>query len=85
MKLLVPYVFVFIGVIIGIVTTKAFDNPLRLAPNILAGVVGSFAGLWIRDVFDVTLGGNLIGALLAVTLGAIITTVALNLLLDHKD
>ncbi len=85
MKLLVPYVFILIGVVIGIITTKAFKNPLRLAPNIIAGIVGSFAGLWVRDVLDVTLGGNLVGALIAVTLGALITTVALNLVLNHDD
>ncbi len=85
MKLLIPYAFVLIGVVIGIITTKAFNNPLRLAPNIIAGIAGSFAGLWVRDVLDVTLGGNLSGALIAVTLGAIITTVALNLVLNQND
>jgi len=85
MRMLGPYIFILTGVIIGIATTFLFRNPLRVAPNVIAGVLGSFFGLWIRDIMDWHLGGNLSGALIAAGVGAAITTVALNLLLNQQD
>jgi len=49
MRLIGPYLFIFIGVIIGIATTRLFSgNPLRYLPNVVAGVIGSFFGLFLR-------------------------------------
>jgi uncharacterized membrane protein YeaQ/YmgE (transglycosylase-associated protein family) len=85
MRLLGPYLFVLVGVLIGIATTKLFRNPLRYIPNILVGVVGSFFGLWLRDIMDWHMGGNLSGALIAAAVGALVATLAVNLALDYRE
>ena len=85
MRFLGPYIFVFVGVLVGIGTTYLFKNPLRMAPNIILGIAGSFFGLWLRDVADLSLGGNLTGALLAATVGAIILTGIVNLVLNSTQ
>ncbi len=82
MRLLGPYIFVFVGVLIGIATTFLFKNPMRAVPNILLGIAGSFFGLWLRDILDLHLGGNLSGALLAASVGALVATVGANLLFN---
>jgi len=83
MRLIGPYLFIFIGVIIGIVTTRLFSgNPLRYLPNVVAGVIGSFFGLFLRDIFDVTMGGKLTGALLAAALGALLLTLLVNIVYE---
>lgn len=80
MRLLGPYIFVLVGLLIGCATTYLFtSNPMRLIPNILLGIVGSFFGLWIRDIFDIDIGGNLSGALLAAAVGALLLTVPVNI------
>ena len=86
MRLLGPWIFMFVGVAIGCITTVAFTgNPLRFAPNIIAGVVGAFFGLWLRDVFDITAGGNLGGAIIAAALGALLLTIPLNLFMNNRS
>jgi len=84
MRLLGPYLFVFVGVIVGFATTYIFKNPLRVAPNIILGILGSFFGLWLRDILDLKLGGNTSGALLAAAAGALVFTLAVNLYLENK-
>ena len=72
--------FILVGVLIGCATTYLFsNNPLRMLPNIVLGVLGSFFGLFIRDIMDVTLGGKLSGALLAAAIGALVLTIVGNL------
>lgn len=80
MRFIGSYLFILVGVLIGCATTYLFsNNPLRLLPNIVLGVIGSFFGLFLRDIFDVTMGGKMSGALLAAALGALLLTVAGNL------
>lgn len=87
MRLLGPYIFLLVGVLVGLATTYMFRNPMRIPPNVLLGVVGSFFGLWLRDVLDLRLGGNMTGALIAATCGAVLLTVAVNIVLNrmHTD
>lgn len=85
MRLLGPYLFIFVGVLIGLATTYLFKNPLRAAPNVLLGIAGSFFGLWLRDIFDLRLGGNMTGALISAAVGALILTVVVNLVFVSKD
>lgn len=80
MRFIGSYLFILVGVLIGCATTYLFsNNPLRLLPNIVLGIIGSFFGLFLRDIFDVTMGGKMSGALLAAALGALLLTVAGNL------
>ena len=83
MRLLGPYIFLIIGIAIGVATTYLFKNPMRLIPNLAIGAIGSFFGLWLRDVLDIHLGGNLQGAMIAAALGALVATVGANLLYDR--
>jgi len=84
MRLIGPYLFILIGVVIGILATRLFSkNPLRYLPNVVLGVIGSFFGLFLRDIFDVTLGGKFLGAMLAAALGAVLLTVIGNLLFER--
>ncbi len=90
MRLIGPWLFVLVGLAIGLATTRAFgSNPLRFLPNAVMGVVGSFFGLFVRDVFDVTWGGKLGGAFVAAVVGALVLTVignlAYNALLLKRD
>ena len=85
LRLLGPYIFVLTGVLIGCLTTVLFTtNPMRLAPNILLGILGSFFGLWIRDILDITTGGNLSGALIAAALGALLLTIPVNIYMSLR-
>ena len=80
MRLIGAYIFILVGVLIGCATTYLFSsNPLRMLPNIVLGIIGSFFGLFLRDIFDLTMGGKLTGALLAAVLGALVLTVVGNL------
>lgn len=85
MRFLGVYMFVLIGVLVGIGTTRLFKNPLRTVPNVLIGIAGSFFGLWLRDVADWSMGGNMRGALLAATIGAVVSTVLVNLALNRSQ
>ena len=81
MRLIGPYIFIFVGVLIGCATTYLFsNNPLRMLPNIVLGVLGSFFGLFLRDILDITMGGKLSGALLAAAIGALALTIVGNLI-----
>lgn len=84
MRMLGPYIFILVGVLIGIATTFAFRNPMRIAPNVVLGILGSFFGLWVRDIMDWRLGGNLSGAVIAAAVGALITTVVVNLIMNKR-
>ncbi len=80
MRLIGPWLFVFVGLFVGLLTTRLFgSNPLRFPPNAVLGVLGSFFGLFVRDVLDINWGGNLGGAFVAATLGAVLFAVAGNL------
>lgn len=84
MRMLGPYIFILVGVLIGIATTFMFKNPMRIAPNVVLGVLGSFFGLWVRDIMDWRLGGNMSGALIAAAVGALMATLAINLIMNHR-
>lgn len=80
MRLIGPWLFVFVGLVVGLATTRLFgSNPLRFFPNAVLGVVGSFFGLFVRDVLDIAWGGNLGGAFVAAVIGAVALTVIGNL------
>jgi len=83
MRFLGPYLFILIGIAIGVATTFLFRNPMRLIPNVAIGAVGSFFGLWVRDVLDIHAGGNLQGALIAAALGALVATLTANVIYNQ--
>lgn len=70
--------FVLIGIATGVVFSRIFrENAPGLIPSCIAGFLGAFFGLFVKDIFDVELGGNLTGAAVFATLGAVLFNTAL--------
>lgn len=81
MKLIGSSLFVLIGALMGIVIGMVFrDNFPGFLPNIIIGILGSFAGLFFKDVFDIVFAGNLGGAVIFSALGALVFLLPTNLL-----
>jgi len=79
MRLILPLLFALIGIIAGAIATALFKrSSLSFIINAVIGVLGSFAGLLIRDFFDIQTGGKAGGAILAAMLGALLATLLIN-------
>ncbi len=69
-----------IGVIAGFIVSLIFrDKFPGFFPNAIIGVIGAFAGLFFKDVFDIQLAGNLGGAIIFSFLGALAVLLPTNL------
>ena len=80
MRLIAPVLFCMIGATAGAVVAMLFrKRGTSVRGGALAGVLGGFLGLWLRDVLDVDLGEVLLGSLLAVLVGGAATALAVNL------
>ncbi len=76
MRLLIPMLIILLGVACGLAVSKLFpQSEHNLKASLVAGGVGAFVGLMLRDILDDTSGGLLGGALLFAILGA--TTLSL--------
>ncbi len=81
MKLIGSGLFIIIGIIAAIFITHRFgEKSAGYAVNIVVGIVGSFAGLWLKDLFDIQLLGNLSGAAIFSALGAFLCLIPFNLI-----
>lgn len=81
MRLLIPLFIIVLGMLTGAVICLLFkETATGLKISILAGGLGAFAGLLVRDVLDITTGGQLGGAMLAAILGASIFAAVVNAL-----
>lgn len=81
MKLIGSGLFIIIGIVAAIIVTRRFGKKSAgYTVNIAVGVVASFAGLWLKDLFDIQLLGNLSGAVVFSTMGAFIALIPLNLI-----
>ena len=80
MKLVGSFVFILIGIVAGVLISLVFrEKHPGVLPNAVIGVLGAFFGLFIKDVFDVDVGGNLGGAMLFSALGALVLLLPVNL------
>lgn len=85
MKLIGPLLFVAIGMIIGLAVRALFGQLLggstepSARASMLAGTVGSFAGLWLPGLLGFELEGPLNGTLPTAALGAALLSTALSL------
>ena len=68
------------GIGLGLIFRDKFPGFL---PNIIIGILGSFAGLFFKDVFDIQVAGNLGGAMIFSALGALVFLLPANLLYRH--
>lgn len=80
MKLIGSAIFLILGLLAGIAFGALFDEKgAGYLPNMIVGVVGAFAGLFFKDVFDIEFAGNFSGAVIFSLLGAASLLILLNL------
>lgn len=88
MRLIAPLLFILIGIVTSVVVGTLFGGRgARFQVAAVAGIIGAFAGLWLRDAFDMDFGGPLPGAMLAALAGSFVTSVAIHLaasILNHN-
>ena len=81
MRLIAPLLFCMIGAVAGAAVALLFGKRgTGVRVGAVAGLLGGFAGLWLRDALDLDLGEVLLGSLLAVLLGGTAASLAANLL-----
>lgn len=81
MRLIAPLLFCMIGATAGAALALLFGRRgtgARLGA--IAGLVGGFAGLLLRDALDAELGGPMTGSIVAVAAGGALAALAANLL-----
>lgn len=82
MRLIGLVLFVIVGVLSGwLVHWILGRNSSGLGANMIAGVVGAFAGLFVKDLADIQLTGNVTGALIFALVGALLVAGIVNLVL----
>ena len=80
MRLIAPLLFCMIGAVAGAALALLFGRRGTGARGgALAGLVGGFAGLLLRDALDAELGGPMTGSLVAVAAGAATLSLLANL------
>lgn len=85
MKLIIPAFIILLGMATGVIVCSFFkETVIGFKLSVLAGGLGAFAGLLIRDAMDVAFGGPLFGALLAAIIGAVIFSAATNLIFGRR-
>lgn len=81
MRFLIPLIIIFLGMGTGVVVCRFFqETAIGFKLSVLAGGLGAFAGLMIRDWLDITAGGDLGGSLVAALLGAALSAAVVNAL-----
>ncbi len=85
MRMIFPAVLAILGGLCGLLINKLISSS-TLAPqaSAIAGVIGAFAGLLIRDYADIHLGNDLIATLIAALLGASLLSLIANLALGKR-
>lgn len=80
MKLIGSGLFIIIGIVVAIIIKRRFgEKSAGYTLNITVGVIAAFLGLWLKDLFDIQLLGNVSGAAVFSTLAAVIALIPLNL------
>ncbi|MGQ7843197.1 hypothetical protein ACUNV4_01885 [Granulosicoccus sp. 3-233] len=81
MRLLIPLFIIVLGMFTGVIVCLFFkETAIGFKLSVLAGGLGAFAGLMIRDILDITIAGDLGGALMAAILGAALSAAVVNAL-----
>ena len=89
MRLIIPFIIVLLGVCIGIVVNSilngkedASDVPPYL--SMLAGCIGAFSGMFLRDAFGIRMIGNLTDTWISSIVGAAILAAIAHLVLRTR-
>lgn len=81
MKLIIPAFIILLGMLTGAAVCSLFkETATGFRLSVLAGGLGAFAGLMVRDFMDIDYGGVFLGALLAAILGSVVFAALTNLL-----
>lgn len=84
-KLAAMSLYIVVGVVIGGLFYRTYGpDKLTLPLCLLLGVLGAFAGLWIADLADIHLIGNVIDSLIFSSVGSALL-LALNLLVRNRN
>jgi len=84
-RFLAMFLFVAVGLIFGILSYKLSDGRRASLPIcLILGVMGAFAGMWLADIAEIRIVGNLIDSLLFASLGSTVV-LGLNLLLRKSN
>jgi len=79
-RILIPIVIILLGMLAGAAVCTLFkETRTGFKLSVVAGGVGAFAGLLIRDAMDISYAGPLAGALLAAITGACLFAAITNL------
>lgn len=80
MRMLIPIMIIVLGMLSGALICRLFKSTeTGVGIGMLAGGVGAFVGLMIRDVLDISAGGDIGGSLVAAILGAVALSIMTNL------
>lgn len=89
MRLIIPFIIVLLGAIIGLIVNTILngredvtDVPPYL--SMIAGVVGAFIGMFVRDAFGITMIGNLSDTGMASVAGAAVFAAIAHLILRTR-
>ena len=89
MRLIIPFIIVLLGAIIGLIVNTILngredvtDVPPYL--SMIAGVVGAFIGMFVRDAFGITMIGNLADTGMASVVGAAVFAAIAHLILRTR-
>lgn len=86
MRLIIPLVVILLGMLAGAAVCSLFKETARAFHfSLVAGALGAFAGLIVRDAMDISAGGPAGGAFMAAILGAVIFSVLTNLYFKFTD
>ena len=85
MRMIIPAMLVILGGLCGLLMNKLVSSSaLPRQASAIAGVVGAFAGLLIRDVGDINVGNDLIATVVAALLGAALLSLIANLVMSKR-
>ncbi len=85
MRMIFPAMLVILGGLCGLLMKKwVARSALPLQASIISGVVGSFAGLLIRDYADINMGNDLFATVVAALLGATLLSLIANLAMSKR-
>jgi uncharacterized membrane protein YeaQ/YmgE (transglycosylase-associated protein family) len=68
----------FVGLIAGFIADKVIKNTYGFWGDLLIGVAGAYLGYWIFGLLGISVGGKLLGEIIAAVIGAVILLVVIN-------
>jgi uncharacterized membrane protein YeaQ/YmgE (transglycosylase-associated protein family) len=67
-----------VGLIAGFIADKVIKNTYGFWGDLLIGVAGAYLGYWIFGLLGISVGGSLLGEIIAAVIGAVLLLVVIN-------